>query len=205
MAKILQLPISAPSKFGYKRANKNKGDNLEKKGQLNLFFQTEAPIVHLPSRFSPFEEALMLDERGNSKAKEAYLKAIDAGDEAADAYCNLGILESKSGNSAKAFDCFSNSLKLETRHFESHYNLGNLYFEEEDLKLAKLHYEIAVEIDPAFPNVYFNLGLVHALIGNYNEAIVSLSKFRELAHEKEGIKADILILKLKGSIKEKAK
>lgn len=203
MAKILQLPVT-PSKFGYKRANKNKKEGPEQKGQLNLF-SLEAQIVHLPSRFSPFEEALILDESGDPKAKQAYLRAIEVDDDVADAYCNLGILESKSGNSAKAFDCFSNSLKLETRHFESHYNLGNLYFEEEDLKLAKLHYEIAVEIDPAFPNVYFNLGLVHALIGNYSEAIVSLSKFRELAPDKEGIKAEILILKLKGSIKEKAK
>jgi tetratricopeptide (TPR) repeat protein len=200
MAKIIQLPLKAPSKLGYKRARKDNRKELEKKGQLNLFNQPEAKIHYLPSKFTPFEEALWLDENNNPNAQEAYLKAILAGDCTADAYCNLGILESQSGNTAKAFDCFSQSLKLEERHLESHYNMANLYFEACDYKLAKLHYELAAEIDPDFPNTYFNLGLVYALSDDYEDAVNALFKYKQLVPEEEGKKADNLLNSLRRSI-----
>ncbi len=123
MAKIIQLQVKAPSKLGFKRASKDKKRDLEKKGQLNLFNQREINIHYLPSKYTPFEEALWLDENNNPHAQEAYLKAILAKDCTPDAYCNLGILESQSGNTSKAFDCFSQCLKLEERHLEAHYNL----------------------------------------------------------------------------------
>ena len=76
MAKIIQLQVKAPSKLGFKRASKDKKRDLEKKGQLNLFNQREINIHYLPSKYTPFEEALWLDENNNPHAQEAYLKAI---------------------------------------------------------------------------------------------------------------------------------
>jgi tetratricopeptide (TPR) repeat protein len=198
MAKIILLPLKAPSKLGYKRAKSKKGE-LERKGQLNLFNQ-EVQIHYLPSKFTPFEEALMLDENNNPGAQEAYLKAILANDCTADAYCNLGILESQSGNTARAFDCFSQCLKLDERHLEAHYNLANLYFEAADYKLAKLHYELAAEIEPDFPNTYFNLGLVYALNDNYEDAMNALFKYKQLVPKEEGKKADNLLNSLRRSL-----
>jgi tetratricopeptide (TPR) repeat protein len=202
MAKIIQLPVKAPAKLGFKRAIKDKKIELEKKGQLNLFNQQGTQIHYLPSRFSPFEEALWLDENNKPDAQEAYLKAILAEDYTADAYCNLGILESQHGNTAKAFDCFSMTLKLEERHLEAHYNLANLYFEACDYRLAKLHYELAAEIDPDFPNTYFNLGLVYALNDEYEDAINALFKYKQLVPEEEGKKADNLLNSLRRSLKK---
>jgi tetratricopeptide (TPR) repeat protein len=200
MAKIIQLQVKTPAKLGFKRARKDKKDELEKKGQLNLFNQQEAHIHYLPSRFTPFEEALWLDENNNPHAQEAYLKAILAKDCEADAYCNLGILESQSGNTAKAFDCFSQCLKQEERHLEAHYNLANLYFEVCDYRLAKLHYELAAEIEPDFPNTYFNLGLVYALSDNYNDAINAFFKYKQLVPEEEGKKTDNLLNSLRRTL-----
>ena len=200
MAKIIQLQVKAPLKLGYKRAKTDKKKDLEKKGQLNLFNQQGAQIHYLPSKFTPFEEALWLDENNNPHAQEAYLKAILVNDCAADAYCNLGILESQSGNTTKAFDCFSQSLKLEERHLEAHYNLANLYFEAGDYKLAKLHYELSAEIEPDFPNTYFNLGLVYALNDNYEDAVNALFKYKQLVPDEEGKKADNLLNSLRRSL-----
>ena len=200
MAKIIQLPVKTPSKLGYKRAKRNKKKELEKKGQLSLFNQQEAQIHYLQSKFTPFEEALWLDENNNPNAQEAYLKAILANDCVADAYCNLGILESQTGNIAKAFDRFSQCLKLEERHLEAHYNLANLYFEACDYRLAKLHYELAAEIEPDFPNTYFNLGLVYALSDDYEDAINALFKYKHLVPEEEGKKADNLLNSLRRSL-----
>lgn len=202
MTKIIQLPERTPAKFGYKRAKKNRTGDLESKGQLNLFNQTEATIHVLPSRFTPFEEALWYDENNMPGAQEAYLKAILVEDCTADAYCNLGILESQSGNFAKAFDNFSMCLKIEERHLEAHYNLANLYFEACDYRLAKLHYELAAEIQPDFPNTYFNLGLIYAVNDNYEDAINALFKFKQLVPVEEGKKADNLLNNLRKSLKQ---
>jgi tetratricopeptide (TPR) repeat protein len=199
MAKVIQLEVTpTPPKLGYKRARKKK--DLEKKGQLNLFRQPEPQIHHLPSRFTPFEEALILDEQGNPGAQEAYLKAILENDSIADAYCNLGILESKNRNTAKAFDYFTKCLQLEPRHLEAHYNLANFYFEVNDYRLSKLHYEIAAEIEPEFPNIYFNLALVYALSDEFKDAINALYKYKELAPEEEGKKADNLLAGLQRTL-----
>src|SRR5262249_32721389 len=61
------------------------------RGQLNLFPQP-GQLIRLPVRLSPFESALLLHERGDSRAAESYRKAIQDEDYVADAYCNLGIL-----------------------------------------------------------------------------------------------------------------
>lgn len=203
MAKVIQLDTSSPSKLGYKRARKRKLKELEKGGQLNLFIPMEAKVIQLPSRFTPFEEALWLDERGEGGAQEAYLKAIIAEDCIADANCNLGILESQCGNTIKAFDYFTQCLKYDPRHLEAHYNLANLYFEQNDFRLAKLHYEIAADIEPDFPNIYFNLALVYAINEEYDDSINALYKYKSLVPPEDGCKADNLLVSLRKSLTEK--
>ena len=134
---------------------------------------------------SRFEHALLFDERGDLKAAELYAKAIEEQDCVADAYCNLGIIESHKGNTLKAFDCFTTSLKHDPRHAEAHYNLGNLYFETNDFRLAQIHYAIAGELDPSFANAYFNLALVQAINNDFAAAIIAVKKYQELVPEAE--------------------
>ncbi len=206
MGKILHLAATPPAKLGFERVKVKKGrkKDPEKHGQMNLFSpasdQHPARIVSLPSRFSPFEAALLLDERGDKNAAESYGKAISKGDSVADAYCNLGILESKAGKSEKAFDCFTQSLKEDPRHLEAHYNLANLYFDMDNLRLAQQHYEIATQIEPKFPNIYFNLGLVLAINEDLQEAVDILGKYQELVPEEDSCKADELLVSLKSSL-----
>src|SRR5437870_2851911 len=161
MAQILKFPAQA-SKLGYKRVRKRAKPG-ESPDQLHLFPQSTAQILDIGSELSRFEQALMLDERGDPKAAELYAKAIAEQDCVADAYCNLGIIESQKGNTTKAFDCFTTSLKYDPRHSEAHYNLGYLYFEVIDLRLSWVRFEMAGEVDPSFANVYFNLALGQAI------------------------------------------
>lgn len=197
MAKILKMPVKAPSKFGYRRAKKKRLTDPEKKDQLNLFLKSNPNILNLQVDLTPFEQALILDERGDHQAGEAYARAISAGDSIADAYCNLGIIESREARSAKAFDCFTQALKNEPRHFESHYNLANLYFDLGDLRLAQVHYELAAELAPKFPNIYFNLGLVQTINKDFNAAEVALERYRQLVSEGEGREAQRVLSSLK--------
>lgn len=197
MAKVIQFPIPNPEKFGFKPVRKKKPDSASHKhGQLDLF--GEAKIVNL-NNLTPFEEALMLDEQGDNRASLQYQKAIDAGDSVADAYCNLGIIESGKQNYTKAVDCFTRALKTDPRHFEAHYNLANVYAEIGNLALAKIHYQVSIEIEPTFPNSYFNLGITLAMGKEVEEAIQSLLIYKSLVDEDHV--AEELIASLRGSLR----
>jgi tetratricopeptide (TPR) repeat protein len=197
MGQILKFPVQA-SKFGYKRVRKR--NRAHDPNQLHLFAQPTAQILEFAPEMSRFEYALMLDEHEDPRASEIYRKAISEEDSVADSYCNLGIIESKLGNSTKAFDCFTTSLKHNPRHFESHFNLGNMYFDLSDFRLAQIHYEMAAVVEPSFPNVYFNLALVQALNNNLTAAVDALIRYQKLAPTDEGRKANELLDNLKKTL-----
>ena len=190
MAKMIQFPVPNPEKFGFKPVRKKKPDTeTNTHGQLHLF--GGARVINL-NKLTAFEEALLLDEQGDSRAEQQYQKAIEAGDSVADAYCNLGIIESGKKQYTKAVDCFTKSLKADPRHFEAHYNLANVYAEIGNLALAKIHYEISIEIEPSFPNSYFNLGITLAMNNEINEAIKHLLMYRNLSGEDQSQAEDLI-------------
>jgi len=202
MAQIIKFPAQT-SKLGYKRVRKraNLGENPD---QLHLFPRPTAQILEFAPELRPFEQALLFDERGDSKAAEMYAKAIEEQDCVADAYCNLGIIESQKGNATKAFDCFTTCLKHDPRHSEAHYNLANLYFDLNDFRLAQNHYEMAGAIEPSFANVYFNLALVQAINNELAAAVNALTKYQQLVSEEEARNADELLQNLKRSLAAKS-
>lgn len=192
VAKILEFIPKQPTKFDFEKVKKRKKARSPVPGQLNLF-SPAGQVLRMPATTGPFEEALLFDEREDERAEQAYRRAIDEGDDVADAYCNLGIILSKKGERTKAFDCFTKSLEHNPRHFESHFNLGNLYFDEENFRLARMHYELAAEIEPEHAGVYFNLGLTYALSNDLPSALHTLRKYKCLASTEEGSKADDLL------------
>jgi len=199
MTKVIQFPGSNPEKFGFKPVRKKRKSASEIPGQLDLF---SGGKVRSLNQLSIFEEALMLDEQGDTnRAREHYMKAIESGDSVADAYCNLGILESEQKNHIKAIDCFTKSLKEDPRHYEAHYNLANLYAEIGNLPLAKVHYKMSMTIEPEFPNTYFNLALTLAMNKEVEEAVQSLLAYRSLVSPEERSQADELITNLTHSLR----
>jgi tetratricopeptide (TPR) repeat protein len=168
----------------------------ELRGQLNLFPPETGRLVQIPVRLSPFAEALSLHERSDPRARECYEKAILEGESVADAYCNLAILDYEAGNRPGAFDCLTNSLRQDPRHFESHFNLANLYFESGDLRLARLHYEIAAQIESGYSHLFFNLGLVYAIDGDLASAIDALNKAKQTATDEDRKRAEELLASL---------
>jgi len=197
MGQIIKFPVQA-AKLGYRRVRKR--TKAENPDQLILFPQPTAQILEFVPDLGRFEQALIFDERGDLKAAQLYRRAIEEQDCVADAYCNLGIIESKQGNTTKAFDCFTTTLKHDPRHSEAHYNLGNLYFDLNDYRLAQIHYEMAAQVDPAFANVYFNLALVQAINNELAAAVSTLTMYKELVPEADGRNADELLHNLKKSL-----
>ncbi len=203
MSNILKFPsvkARAPAKFGLKRVKRRKRENPD---QLDLFPASDK-ILRLPSSLSLFEEALSQDEAGDEQAaREMYERAIDEGDSVADAYCNLGVIESQGGHTTEAYDCFRVALKHDQQHWETHYNLGNLYFDDEQYRPARVHFELAAEIEPGFRNIHFNLGLALAIEEELQAAIEALTTYRELAPGDEGSLADDLLITLQQSLSGK--
>jgi tetratricopeptide (TPR) repeat protein len=166
----------------------------ELQGQLSLF-RSDPSQVQVARLLTPFEEALLLHEQGDMQAIDFYKEAITAGDNIAEAYCNLGIIELDRGNTVGALDNFAQSLKHEPRHVEAHYNLANLYYDAGDFSLAKLHYEAATQIEPNFSLVYYNLALVYHRLANVMGARQALYKYKELEPGDEEIELVDQLLK----------
>ena len=166
---------------------------LELHGQRNLFSESEGRLIQLPVRMSPFEEALILHEQGDPSAVGMYFQAIEDEECVADAFCNLGILSFEAQNIPEAFDRFTSALRHDPRHFEAHFNLAHLYFEEGDVRLARLHYELSAVIEPGNASVYFNLGLVSAIEENIPAAVAAFNKAKEFATEEEMIQIEEIL------------
>src|SRR4029434_82217 len=91
-------------------------------------------------------------------------------------------------------------LKHNPRHLEAHYNLANLYFDQNDFRLAQLHFEMAVELDASFANAYFNLALVQTINADPTEALSTLGKYKQLVSTDEARIAEELLDNLRKSI-----
>jgi tetratricopeptide (TPR) repeat protein len=170
----------------------------ELQGQMSLF-RAEPGQVQVSRLLTPFEEALVLHEQGDMKAAEFYQQAIVEGDNVAEAYCNLGIIELDTGDTIGALENFTQSLKNDPRHVEAHYNLANLYYDAGDFPLARLHYEAAIQIEPNFSLVYYNLALVYHRLNKVEAARQSLNKYKDLEPGDEEIELVDQLLKAMGT------
>ena len=113
MGEIFKLPINNSSRIGFQKVRRKRRIDPEDHGQLNLFKQDGAKTVNFSD--SLFEQGLQLDENDDiTGAAELYLKAIEEEDHVADAYCNMGIVQSKLGNPERAFDCFKLALQKDS-------------------------------------------------------------------------------------------
>jgi tetratricopeptide (TPR) repeat protein len=166
----------------------------ELQGQMSLF-RPDSSQVQVARLLTPFEEALVLHEQGDMTAADFYQEAITEGDNIAEAYCNLGIIELDNGNTIGALENFTQSLKNDPRHVEAHYNLANLYYDAGDFPLARLHYEAATQIEPNFSLVYYNLALVYHRLNNVPAAKQALNRYKDLEPGDEEIELVDQLLK----------
>lgn len=191
MAKVFKITEN----IEYRKARRHSKKKSEK--QLSLFMEA-GNIYKITESLSWFEYALILDEKKDARAVEAYQRAIEDDDCPADAYCNLGIIENVNSNNIKAFEYFLKALKFDPSHFESHINLANLYFEEKDFNCSLLHYKLAHTLNPDFFHLHYNMGLCDLMLKNYAGALDHLIKYKLINKDN---KADELIALLNDYLK----
>jgi Flp pilus assembly protein TadD len=69
-----------------------------------------------------------------------------------------------------------------------------------DFRLAQVHYEMAVEVDPTFANAFFNLALVQSINKDFTAAISALTKYQALVSENEARDVEEMLRSLKTSL-----
>ncbi len=165
---------------------------VELRGQMNLFEGAKAGTL-VPFPRSSFLKALEAQEKHTKDAQYLFLKAIEEGEYLADAYCNLGVLEFESTRVSKAIDFLTLALRHDPRHFEAQYNLANVYLDAAQYRLAQLHYEIAREIEPTYPNLSYNLGVAYGLQGDFERSYRCFGTYAQLAPEAAESVSDLII------------
>ena len=190
---MIQYKPDTHRKLGFKKVRKDEeeGDDT----QLNLFVQDKDPdkTIQILRHLDPFEKGLQLDEKNPAIAEKLYLEAIENGVSVADAHCNLGILHARTGATAKAITSFTKALVQDPSHLEGHYNLANMYYDAGNFYLAATHYEVALELDGAFPEIAFNLALAHISLDQREDAINALETYLSLSPSDETKEAKLML------------
>lgn len=175
MAKVIQYKADTSRKPGFKKVRREpKGHNPD---QLDLFAAETSPaaVSHVLRHLDPFEKGLQIDGKNDQLAEKLYREAIDNKVSVADAYCNLGIIHARKGDTVQAIDHLTQALKADPRHTEAHYNLANMYYDAGNFNLAKVHYEVAIELEDAFSEIRYNLALALICLDELQAAIQHLN------------------------------
>jgi tetratricopeptide (TPR) repeat protein len=90
-------------------------------------------------------------------------------------------LEEDPGSQLEAISTYQKVLDMEPEHAAAHINLGTLYYNRQDYRMAEKHYRQAIEIDPRYSLAYFDLGNVLDETGRVAEAIQTYKTALQLA------------------------
>lgn len=158
-------------------AVRHDGVLMEPDGQLVLEWSTGAGVEDLAASRSDertrelalhwFERGCELDSTRQTyeQAATAYLRAIEADPDFADAHCNLGSVYFNQDRREEARACFERAVSLRAGHVEANLNLGTLREDDGAHESALRHYRAALETDPLFPDTHVSLALVYEKLG----------------------------------------
>ena len=90
-------------------------------------------------------------------------------------------LEESPSTQNEAINIYLKVLEMDPTHAAAHINLGTLYYNRQEYKLAEKHYRSAIEIDPRYALAYFDLGNVLDETGRVDEAISTYKTAIQLA------------------------
>ena len=96
------------------------------------------------------------------------------------ALAGLGELALKRGDLAAAQDAFRRVLEISPQDAAAAYNVGEIFFSNQQVDDAIAYLGLAVKIRPDWPKAYHRLGLVQLNKGDFDGALQNLRKFVEL-------------------------
>jgi tetratricopeptide (TPR) repeat protein len=167
---------------------------IEGRLRLALFYHT---VNRLPEairvlegilEFEPSEPtaldlmgAIYAGEGESNKAEAVWLKAIEADPTRVNVLNNLAILAEENNDLDNAEAYYRKALKLSDDWWGTYYHYGTFCWHQERYEEAVIWLERACQSNPAYFQIFQNLGLVLIEIGKYTEAQDTLMKVLQLA------------------------
>jgi tetratricopeptide (TPR) repeat protein len=143
-----------------------------------------APAVEVGPALSAeqwFDLACELEDSSPAEARQAYLQAIAADPDFADAHLNLGRLEHEAGELGKAEACYQRAVQCNPEDATGHFNLAVLLEDRGRPEEALQAYHQAILRDPdGAGDAHYNLGLLLEARGRREDAMRHLMAARRL-------------------------
>lgn len=116
-----------------------------------------------------------LDQRDRSSAEQLLEEALQLDPDRWDAHDGLGVLADLRGDHGAAVVHYEAALKINSAPMVLN-NLGYSYYLAGDLERARSLFQQALSADPSFQRAQYNLALITAKLGRYQEAIAMFGK-----------------------------
>jgi protein O-GlcNAc transferase len=104
------------------------------------------------------------------KTKEICTKILLIDKNNSDCYNLLGIIEAQKGRHHNAIELFNSAISIKS-DFSYLYNLGNSYKAVGSLDQAINSYRLAIDMQPSYAGLYFQLGMALRDQGNYKASV----------------------------------
>ncbi|MGH9643527.1 MAG: tetratricopeptide repeat protein [Terriglobales bacterium] len=132
---------------------------------------TRIAFRHAGTAVEPTTGQFVMDFAPGERVVPARVHSIPAATTADELFARGVSLEDDPSSQDDAISSYAKVLELEPEHAAAHINLGTLYYNRQDYRMAEHHYRKAVEADPRYALAYFDLGNVLDETGRAPEAI----------------------------------
>ncbi|MFZ0307396.1 MAG: FG-GAP-like repeat-containing protein [Candidatus Sulfotelmatobacter sp.] len=121
-----------------------------------------------------------LNLQKTTEARESFERAVKLPasypDTLANAWNNLGLLDTRENRTDQAVRCFEEAVRLSPDHLITLNNLGNAYRQLKNWDRARSTFERALEVNPTDPEANYGLGMVFAQVNKTEGAYEFLQR-----------------------------
>jgi tetratricopeptide (TPR) repeat protein len=176
LARALPFP-GAPATFEFGRNDLSSGSVFFQRG----YFDQAAASFQLALRDNPSSAeayyglgSAQLNQQKLVEARQSFEHAVKLHpsypDTLANAWNNLGLLETREGRTDEAIRCFQEALRSSPDHLIALNNLGNAYRLRKEWDRARETFERSLAVSPDDPEANYGLGMVFAQADNPERA-----------------------------------
>ncbi len=165
----------------------NRAKHLHSEGKLNEAIAEYEGATKLDPENPWIINALglaMTAARDFNGAEKAFRQALELNTDLTDVHNNLGVLYSEMGQKEKAFAEFTIVVRDPSYPTPEMalFNMGNLYFRDQNYELAMMYYQRSVEKKPKFAMGYRGLGEIHLALG---EPEIAFDRFEQALEQSQ--------------------
>ena len=117
-----------------------------------------------------YAQALALYSDNSTDAALETFKQIPEYARTTTAWTLMGNILADMGKKDEAIFMYKRAISVDNDNYKAHYNLGNMYLEDDIFYTAIDCYKDAIKANMSFPYAYYNLGIAYVKTGNLKKA-----------------------------------